>query len=144
MGIEGFDVGSQVTRELRAGPANAFHHTTRQLVGAVVAVVCAVAAPAEGGARFVGSERLVEGPAHQVQVDQGDIEFTRDLEKLQLGWVVSVHKAQGSAFRHVVVPVTPSRLLDRSWIYTAVTRAAERLFLLNFNQKLLADAAEPT
>ena len=60
-----------------------------------------------------------------VEFDDGtsDHVLPRDLEKMRRGWAVSVHKAQGSSFQHVVVPVTRSRLLDRSWIYTAVTRA---------------------
>jgi hypothetical protein len=37
-----------------------------------------------------------------------------DLEKLTHGWAISVHKAQGSAFRRVILPITPSRLLDRT------------------------------
>ncbi|HVI90617.1 MAG TPA: AAA family ATPase [Dongiaceae bacterium] len=53
-----------------------------------------------------------------------------DLEKLTLGWAISVHKAQGSAFRRVIIPVTTSRLLDRSLIYTAITRAVETVVLV--------------
>jgi len=30
------------------------------------------------------------------------------------------------------------------WLYTAITRASERLFLLNFQPKLLSDAEEPS
>lgn len=81
-----------------------------------------------------------------VEFDDGasDRVLPRDLEKLQRGWAVSVHKAQGSAFRHVVVPVTRSRLLDRSWIYTAVTRA-ERSCVLVGEEALLREVvrAEP-
>jgi exodeoxyribonuclease V alpha subunit len=53
-----------------------------------------------------------------------------DLEKLTHGWAISVHKAQGSAFRRVILPITPSRLLDRTMIYTAVTRAVETVVLI--------------
>lgn len=81
-----------------------------------------------------------------VKFDDGasDMILPRDLEKMRRGWAVSVHKAQGSSFRHVVVPVTRSRLLDRSWIYTAVTRA-ERSCVLVGDEALLRDVvrAEP-
>jgi exodeoxyribonuclease V alpha subunit len=53
-----------------------------------------------------------------------------DLEKLTHGWAISVHKAQGSAFRRVILPIMPSRLLDRTMIYTAVTRAIETVVLV--------------
>jgi exodeoxyribonuclease V alpha subunit len=53
-----------------------------------------------------------------------------DLEKLTHGWAISVHKAQGSAFRRVILPITPSRLLDRTMIYTAATRAIETVVLI--------------
>ena len=37
---------------------------------------------------------------------------------------------QGSQFRRVIVPVFPNRLLDRTLIYTALTRATEQVVLL--------------
>src|ERR1700730_18481544 len=52
------------------------------------------------------------------------------LEQLTHGWAVSVHKAQGSAFRRVIVPFARSRLLDRTMVYTAVTRAIDTVVLV--------------
>ena len=46
------------------------------------------------------------------------------------GTAISVHKSQGSAFRKVIVPVARSRLLDRTLIYTAVTRAVDTCVLV--------------
>jgi exodeoxyribonuclease V alpha subunit len=42
---------------------------------------------------------------------------------------MSIHKSQGSEFDHVVVsmPPPPSRILTRELLYTAVTRAKEKL-----------------
>ena len=89
--------------------------------------------------------RLGQGSAF-VEFDDGaaDRILPRDLEKMRRGWAVSVHKAQGSSFRHVVVPVARSRLLDRSWIYTAVTRA-ERSCVLVGDEAALREVvlAEP-
>lgn len=53
-----------------------------------------------------------------------------DLGSLDLAYAISVHKAQGSQFRRVIVPVFTSRLLDRTLIYTALTRATEQVVFL--------------
>jgi exodeoxyribonuclease V alpha subunit len=42
-----------------------------------------------------------------------------------LAYAITIHKAQGSQFRRVVMPIAPSKLLDRSLIYTGVTRAID-------------------
>jgi hypothetical protein len=50
---------------------------------------------------------------------------------LELAYALTVHKAQGSEFRTVLVVVpSESRLLSRELVYTALTRARERLVLL--------------
>lgn len=52
------------------------------------------------------------------------ISVTRSLlESLRAAWAISLHKAQGSQFKRVVIPLSSSRLIDRNWLYTAVTRA---------------------
>ncbi|WP_348633883.1 MULTISPECIES: ATP-binding domain-containing protein [Rhizobium] len=55
---------------------------------------------------------------------------TADLEKLTHGWAISVHKAQGSAFKRVIIPVVGSKLLDRTMLYTAITRGIETVVLV--------------
>lgn len=47
----------------------------------------------------------------------------QDLNRILRGWAITVHKAQGSAFKNVIIPVTASRMLDRALLYTAITRA---------------------
>lgn len=59
-----------------------------------------------------------------------------DLTKFTRGWAMSVHKAQGSAFRRVIFPVTGSRLLDRALVYTAITRAKETVVLVGSSKRL--------
>jgi exodeoxyribonuclease V alpha subunit len=49
------------------------------------------------------------------------------LDSLELGYAITVHKAQGSQWPYVIVPVYPSRNLDRTMLYTALTRASERV-----------------
>jgi exodeoxyribonuclease V alpha subunit len=53
-----------------------------------------------------------------------------DLESLELAYCITIHKAQGSQFSRVVVPVFPGPLLDRTLLYTAVTRAIDQVVLI--------------
>jgi len=58
--------------------------------------------------------------------------------------VISVHRAQGSQFPRVIVPVFPNRLLDRTLIYTALTRAVEQVvFIVDQGALVAAVAAIP-
>jgi exodeoxyribonuclease V alpha subunit len=61
--------------------------------------------------------------------DEGEMQIgdTRDMD---LAYAITVHKAQGSQFSCVVVPVLESRLLDRTLIYTAITRAQNQVVLV--------------
>lgn len=58
---------------------------------------------------------------------------------LDLAYAVTCHKCQGSSAPRVVVPIYPSRVLDPSWLYTAVTRA-ERQVVLVGDPKVIEDA----
>lgn len=79
----------------------------------------------------------------EVVFDDGTVSEVRkpDLGRMLRGWAVTVHKAQGSAFRSVIVPVVRSRLLDRAMLYTAVTRARVSAVLVG-DPALIARAAE--
>jgi exodeoxyribonuclease V alpha subunit len=46
-----------------------------------------------------------------------------DLIDLQLAYGITVHKSQSSQFPRVIVPIARNRMLDRTLIYTALTRA---------------------
>ena len=52
--------------------------------------------------------------------------------KITLAYAMSIHKAQGSEFSSVVVPMVSSysRMLERNLLYTAVTRAKKSLICL--------------
>nr|WP_211162115.1 AAA family ATPase [Aromatoleum petrolei] len=56
--------------------------------------------------------------------------FESMLDDLELGYAITVHKAQGSQWPRVIVPVTGNRLLDRTLLYTAVTRAQRQVILV--------------
>lgn len=46
-----------------------------------------------------------------------------DVDSMELAFSITVHKGQGSQFRRVIIPVRKSRVLDRTFVYTAATRA---------------------
>jgi exodeoxyribonuclease V alpha subunit len=52
------------------------------------------------------------------------------LEDLELGYALTVHKAQGSQWTRVIVVLTGTRMLDRTLVYTAVTRAQNQVILV--------------
>ncbi|HEX6705322.1 MAG TPA: AAA family ATPase [Albitalea sp.] len=82
-------------------------------------------------------------PASWVEFDDGSSDwiYERDLQNLTLGWAVTVHKAQGSAFERVVFPAAKNRLLDRAMIYTAITRAVQTCVLVG-DIKFLREVVE--
>ncbi|WP_271565893.1 AAA family ATPase [Bradyrhizobium sp. CCBAU 11386] len=58
------------------------------------------------------------------------------LDDLALAYAITVHKAQGSSFRKVVIPIQKTRLLDRSLVYTAVTRATDLAVMVGDSEVL--------
>ncbi len=58
--------------------------------------------------------------------------FLENIGELELAYAVTVHKSQGSEFDCVVLPLldTPSQLLYRNLLYTAVTRAKRLLIVV--------------
>ena len=53
-----------------------------------------------------------------------------DTDDMDLAYAITVHKAQGSQWERVVVPVFESRILDRTLLYTAITRAQQQVVLV--------------
>ncbi|GFO62117.1 ATP-dependent RecD-like DNA helicase [Geomonas paludis] len=78
---------------------------------------------------------LVDGVDQPIY--RSDVEW--DEERLELGYAITCHKAQGSQFPKVIVPIMNSLntdgeitcpILDMTWIYTAVTRAEHEVILV--------------
>ena len=55
-----------------------------------------------------------------------------ETEELQLAYAMSVHKSQGSEYSRVVLALMPGHyvMLQRNLLYTAVTRAREKVVLV--------------
>lgn len=84
---------------------------------------------------FDGQNVLVtfDGTHHRVS--------TSELDRLELAYCISVHKAQGSQFANVLVPVQATKNLDRAMLYTAITRATDRVVVLG-SRHVYDDAAK--
>lgn len=56
----------------------------------------------------------------------------KDFDNLTLAYAISIHKSQGSEFKVVIMPIVRSYniMLKRKLLYTAVTRAKERLIMI--------------
>ncbi len=52
------------------------------------------------------------------------------LDDLVLGYAITIHKAQGSQWPRIIIPITGHRMLDRTLVYTAVTRAQRQVILV--------------
>jgi exodeoxyribonuclease V alpha subunit len=67
-----------------------------------------------------------------VKLDTGDTVNIEGglLDALELGYAMTLHKAQGSQFPRVIVLLKDGQVLDRSWLYTALTRAETEVHIV--------------
>jgi len=67
------------------------------------------------------------------------------LDRVETWWAMTIHKSQGSEFDHAVVslPQAGSPILTRELLYTAVTRARERLTVVGGEESLRAAILRP-
>lgn len=87
--------------------------------------------------QIVGINLAQDNPQKPDQViidfDGNEVTYLRkDLTKIKLAYCVSIHKAQGSEFKLVILPLVNMfhRMLNRNLLYTAITRAKKMLILL--------------
>jgi exodeoxyribonuclease V alpha subunit len=80
----------------------------------------------------MGHVLSVEGDKLATRLDGRVFELHRDdiAGRLDLAYAISTHKAQGSQWGTVIVPLVRSRLMDRALLYTALTRAQKRVVLV--------------
>lgn len=77
-----------------------------------------------------------------VQYYGKEIEYSfEDLDEVSLAYATTIHKSQGNEFNAVVLPIAMAHyiMLQRNLIYTAVTRAKERIYIVG-QKKALAMA----
>jgi len=77
-------------------------------------------------------------PEHLVvSFNQHEVHYTaEELDDLSLAYCFSVHKSQGSEFPVVIIPFSNNytRMLSRPLIYTAITRAKDKLIMIGESQ----------
>lgn len=76
-----------------------------------------------------------------IAFEQTEVTYARhDWIRLTLAYCMSIHKAQGSEFKLVILPMVSqyNRMLQRNLLYTAVTRAAQMLILVGEPQAFKA------
>lgn len=69
------------------------------------------------------------------------------LEDMDIAYAITTHKAQGSQFPRAVIPVCRSKILDRTLLYTAVTRAQSQVVLVGDRdayESAIRNAANPS
>tara|TARA_B100000780_G_C21124623_1_gene455913 strand:- start:247 stop:2415 length:2169 start_codon:yes stop_codon:yes gene_type:complete len=68
----------------------------------------------------------------EVTLDTGEkVEVSPSLlDCMQLGYAITLHKAQGSQFPRVIIGLKNGRIVDRAWLYTAVTRAESEVHIV--------------
>jgi exodeoxyribonuclease V alpha subunit len=81
----------------------------------------------------------------EIAWDDGEVRsFDQDLiGHLELAYALTIHKAQGSQWRRVVVCLKGSAVLDRSLIYTALTRATKQVIIVGGRRDLEAAIKAP-
>jgi exodeoxyribonuclease V alpha subunit len=84
--------------------------------------------------RITGSKLSVT--VYDAGIDGTDLELTYTEEesgaRLRLAYAITVHKCQGSEFDTIILPIVQSQgwMLQRNLLYTAVTRARKKVWLL--------------
>ena len=68
----------------------------------------------------------------EVTLDTGDqIEVTQSvLDCIELGYAITLHKAQGSQFPRIIIALQKGKIVDRAWLYTAITRAESEIHIV--------------
>ena len=79
--------------------------------------------------------QIITQPAKKIIIDfdGNEVTFTAaNFNKFRLAYAISIHKAQGSEFDVVVMPIVPGyrKMLYRKLVYTGITRSKKMLYLI--------------
>ena len=82
----------------------------------------------------------------EVTLDTGDkIEVTQAvLDCMELGYAITLHKAQGSQFPRIIIALQKGRIVDRAWLYTAITRAESEVHIVGSEDDFKAITEAPS
>jgi exodeoxyribonuclease V alpha subunit len=75
----------------------------------------------------------VEESQLQIQFDERIVDYEfNELDEISLAYAISIHKAQGSEYPAVVIPLAMQHymLLERNLLYTGVTRGKQLVVLI--------------
>lgn len=87
----------------------------------------------------IETKKGAKGATITIDFDGNEVNYHRmEWNQIQLAYAISIHKSQGSQFKMVLMPVVRqfSRMLQRNLVYTAITRAADKLVLLGEAQAM--------
>ena len=89
-----------------------------------------------GSLGVLSSVKSVGGSFGSVTLDTGkDIEVTQAiLDCMELGYCITLHKAQGSQFPRIIIALQKGMIVDRAWLYTAITRAESEIHIVGTQQ----------
>ncbi|MBF7083382.1 ATP-dependent RecD-like DNA helicase [Desulfallas sp. Bu1-1] len=87
----------------------------------------------------IGVVKKIEGSSMFVQFNGDLVKYGYgQLNNLELAYCITIHKSQGSEFKAVIIPLTSSHyiMLARNLLYTAITRAREKVILVGTRKAL--------
>ncbi|MCK0473972.1 ATP-dependent RecD-like DNA helicase [Halalkalibacter sp. APA_J-10(15)] len=81
-----------------------------------------------------GIEELIEVPEKLIiSFNENEVVYFREeIDELALAYCFSIHKAQGSEFPHVLLPISSAHkhMINRNLLYTAITRAKKEVIII--------------
>ncbi|MFW1060914.1 AAA family ATPase [Vibrio parahaemolyticus] len=82
----------------------------------------------------------------EVTLDTGDkVEITQPLiDCMELGYAITLHKAQGSQFPRIIIALQTGRIIDRAWLYTAITRAEAEIHIVGSTEEFKTIIERPS
>ena len=92
------------------------------------------------------TEAEFAGPPRRVRIPRDDTSSFEPGCSFDLGYAVTVHKAQGSEWRRVIAAMpsrSESKIVSREWLYTSLSRAQEACTLVGQQEVLKALVERP-